>query len=84
MSSQQLKRISQFVPPGSTLGRQHGSKNKRLQVIPQAELAQQLVSSGLVAAGPASIGPAPVVGGGSTLLSVVEVVTVSTDLTLLP
>ena len=55
MSSQQLKRISQFVPPGSTIGRKHGSKNKRLQVISQAELAQQFVSSGLLVA-PAQVG----------------------------
>ena len=59
--ARQLKRLSEFVPQGSTVGLPLGSKNQRLQVIPQAELAAQFAQSGLLAT-PAQVNAAVVLG----------------------
>ena len=72
--ARQLKRLSEFVPQGSTVGRPQGSKNKRLQLISQAELAHQFASSGLLATpaqvlGAAAAAPIFIPASGLALLS---------------
>ena len=75
MKGRTVRGIRNPLPPGSVIGRPANSGNAAPQILTNRELAQQMVSTGIVGAAGAAAPNAgvPVIGAGEVLANTTEV-----------